>query len=263
MLPKLTVNFQGNFRVTYTSHVNFVCLKIANCPHWNAATLIAWEDLPTNKFATFYETDTCRTGGKFFYISDVAEVNGSHTFHTPQVIRSYMVGTDNDYARRPAHTVSNCAEERSSLEDGANLLNETTSAATDERNWSCNGSAAAGVQQLLLLAPHTQLVLEEPLYQAVRHLLPERQVLDGYRVFLRPGYIRSCGGDYTFMTNVLFRSMSVGVVKEKATFTYVDNCPSDKENAVVNDTNVYLTWGSDDGSSGDGGLSSNWNDTLQ
>ncbi|ETN20900.1 hypothetical protein PPTG_01267 [Phytophthora nicotianae INRA-310] len=40
----------------------------------------------------FYETDTCRTGGKYFYISDVADAIGTHTLDTPQAIRSFMFG---------------------------------------------------------------------------------------------------------------------------------------------------------------------------
>ncbi|KAE8915546.1 hypothetical protein PF005_g4570 [Phytophthora fragariae] len=69
----------------------------------------------------FYETDTCRTGGKFFYISDVGTTKGAHNFQSPQAIRSFMIGK-NDYARRPFLTYSACiaAKERATTTDGNN-----------------------------------------------------------------------------------------------------------------------------------------------
>ncbi|KAF1776763.1 N-terminal acetyltransferase A, auxiliary subunit [Phytophthora cactorum] len=60
-------------------------------------TSIAWNDIPKGHFAMFYETDTCRTGGKYFYISDVADVVGTHTFDSPQAIQSIMFGKPFDY----------------------------------------------------------------------------------------------------------------------------------------------------------------------
>ncbi|KAG3118960.1 hypothetical protein PI124_g3095 [Phytophthora idaei] len=59
----------------------------------------------------FYETDTCRTGGKYFYIPDVADVVGTHTFDSPQAIRSIMFGKGDDYARRPSFIYGECFQE--------------------------------------------------------------------------------------------------------------------------------------------------------
>ncbi|KAL3666953.1 hypothetical protein V7S43_007900 [Phytophthora oleae] len=70
------------------------------------------------------------------------------------------------------------------------------------------------------------------------------------------------GGNYTFKTKQVFGSMAVSVYKTEASFTFVDNCPSDNENTVLNESSVYLTSGSGRGSTEDGGLSSNWNDSL-
>ncbi|KAK1945974.1 hypothetical protein P3T76_003022 [Phytophthora citrophthora] len=65
------------------------------------------------------------------------------------------------------------------------------------------------------------------------------------------------GGSYKFKTQQAFGSMSVGIFKTMPSFTYVNNCPKDRENAMVNGTSVYLTSTSDDD-----GLSTNWNSSL-
>ncbi|EEY54701.1 uncharacterized protein PITG_22136 [Phytophthora infestans T30-4] len=145
MLPTLTVNLQGDQYALYTSLVDFVCMQINNCPHWKFATSVAWEDLPTNKFAIFYETETCQTGGKnHYYISGVVENDGTHAFQTPAAIRSYMVGTIDDHKRRPSRIVSSCVEERASLQDAASTLNGATSSSSDEIKWKTDDAAAAG-----------------------------------------------------------------------------------------------------------------------
>ncbi|KAG1697104.1 hypothetical protein DVH05_017490 [Phytophthora capsici] len=69
------------------------------------------------------------------------------------------------------------------------------------------------------------------------------------------------GGNYTFKTHQAFGSIALGVFKMNRSFTFVDNCPNDRENAVLNETSVYVS-SSEDGSSNEGGLSSNWNDSL-
>ncbi|KAG6958083.1 hypothetical protein JG688_00010676 [Phytophthora aleatoria] len=141
---QLIVNVLGDYTVTYTSHVDYICLTLSNCPHWQLATSIAWKDLPKDNFAIFYETETCRTGGKYFYISDVAEVDGTHTLQTPTAIRSFMVGTNNAYMRRPSRIVSTCVEESTSLEDATRALNGTASNSTYEIKWKTDDAAAAG-----------------------------------------------------------------------------------------------------------------------
>ncbi|KAE9242805.1 hypothetical protein PF004_g6450 [Phytophthora fragariae] len=89
----------------------------------------------------FYETDTCRTGGKFFYISDVGTTKGAHNFQSPQAIRSFMIGK-NDYARRPFLTYSACiaAKERATTTDGNNSKlddsYEITWSTGGHTNWS-------------------------------------------------------------------------------------------------------------------------------
>ncbi|KAK1945979.1 hypothetical protein P3T76_003027 [Phytophthora citrophthora] len=55
----------------------------------------------------FYETDTCRTGGKFFYISDIEHGVGAQK---PQAIRSFMFGNDHNYMRRPSFIYSKCID---------------------------------------------------------------------------------------------------------------------------------------------------------
>ncbi|ETM45586.1 hypothetical protein L914_09408 [Phytophthora nicotianae] len=144
MLSTLIVNFQANYRTVYTSHVDFICMEISNCPHWELATSVAWDDLPTDKFGIFYETTTCRTGGKYFYISDVAKENGTHTLKTPIAIRSFMVGTTNDYMRRPSRIVNSCPEERISLQNATETLNGATSNFTEEIKWKADDAAEAG-----------------------------------------------------------------------------------------------------------------------
>ncbi|KAF4139754.1 hypothetical protein GN958_ATG11065 [Phytophthora infestans] len=62
------------------------------------------------------------------------------------------------------------------------------------------------------------------------------------------------GGEYTFKKNQVFQSMTLGKYDDKP-FKHVNNCPSDKENTVVNETGVLLTWAND-------GLSTNWTNSL-
>jgi hypothetical protein len=86
-------------------------------------------------------TDTCRTGGKFFYISDVAKVNGSHKFSKAQAVRSFMFGDNNDYARRPRLISSKCVlQERSSVEATSTGVNQTT----NEIDWTIDASSSSG-----------------------------------------------------------------------------------------------------------------------
>ncbi|OWZ23310.1 hypothetical protein PHMEG_0001818 [Phytophthora megakarya] len=143
-LPKLTVYFQGNFEAAHMSHSDFECLVITKCSHWELATSISWENLPKDKFAIFYETNTCRTGGKYFYISDVAKVNGTHTFKVPQAIHSFMIGANNDFARRPSRIITSCNTERASIHETEYLLSGTTTYASDEIEWKNETSSEPG-----------------------------------------------------------------------------------------------------------------------
>ncbi|KAG1697106.1 hypothetical protein DVH05_017492 [Phytophthora capsici] len=70
------------------------------------------------------------------------------------------------------------------------------------------------------------------------------------------------GGNYTFETPRAFGSIAIGVYDKAEAFTNEDNCPKDKENVALNESGVYVTSASEDGSFVDGGLSSNWNDSL-
>ncbi|ETP28736.1 hypothetical protein F442_21975 [Phytophthora nicotianae P10297] len=66
-------------------------------------------------------------------------------------------------------------------------------------------------------------------------------------------------GDYTFKKGRVLRSMALGQYKDEEEFTHVNNCPSDTENAVLNETSIFVTWGSDDRPNS---LMSNWTDAL-
>ncbi|OWZ23309.1 hypothetical protein PHMEG_0001817 [Phytophthora megakarya] len=71
------------------------------------------------------------------------------------------------------------------------------------------------------------------------------------------------GGSYTFKKGTRsIRSMMVGVVSgssAKPSITYLDNCPSNKENTTLNQTDIYVSSGSGDH---EYGLSSNWFDEI-
>eukprot|EP00644_Phytophthora_capsici_P002830 jgi/Phyca11/124799/e_gw1.55.277.1 len=108
--PQMSVSYSGGYFVNYTAPGVFKCMSFSTCPHWNTATSITWGDLPKGQFAMFYETETCRTGGKFFYISDIGESVGAHTFEKPQAIRSFMFGKDHDYMRRPTFINTKCTD---------------------------------------------------------------------------------------------------------------------------------------------------------
>ncbi|ETK85735.1 hypothetical protein L915_09546 [Phytophthora nicotianae] len=88
----MSVYFSGGYRATFANTDVYDCMSFTSCPHWQPATSIAWNNIPGVTLLIFYETDTCRTGGKYFYISDVADAIGTHTLDTPQAIRSFMFG---------------------------------------------------------------------------------------------------------------------------------------------------------------------------
>ncbi|KAH7484659.1 hypothetical protein KRP22_005822 [Phytophthora ramorum] len=116
---KVTVQFSKINYISYLSRDTFICITFSSCSDWEPALSITWDDLPIKKYAMFYETDTCRIGGKYYHISDVGTEQGSHTFKTSQAIRSFMIGKDNDYSRRPSVIACSCctAEERAILKE--------------------------------------------------------------------------------------------------------------------------------------------------
>ncbi|KAG1697112.1 hypothetical protein DVH05_017497 [Phytophthora capsici] len=69
-------------------------------------------------------------------------------------------------------------------------------------------------------------------------------------------------GNHTFKTHESFTSVILAELYAERPLEFVDNCPNDRENAVLNETRVYVTSAGEDGSSTDGGLSSNWKDSL-
>ncbi|EGZ17637.1 hypothetical protein PHYSODRAFT_502203, partial [Phytophthora sojae] len=117
--------------------VTYLCLTLPNCATWQPATSISWQNLPANMFATYYETETCRTGGKFFYISDVGTVNGTHNFKSSQAIRSFMLGENNGYARPPSIAFPACVTAK---ERATTMGNDSNSGDMYEVTWSTEGS---------------------------------------------------------------------------------------------------------------------------
>ncbi|EGZ17635.1 hypothetical protein PHYSODRAFT_500422 [Phytophthora sojae] len=135
-LTKLTVDFVPKDSVAYsTSESTYLCMTLTACSTWKPANSVSWQNLPVSKFVMFYTTDTCRTAGKFYYISEVGQVNGTHSFRSPQAIRSFMIG-ENDYGRRPSFIRNACnyAMERVFTTD-----DENNSMSSNEITWITGG----------------------------------------------------------------------------------------------------------------------------
>eukprot|EP00644_Phytophthora_capsici_P002831 jgi/Phyca11/20028/fgenesh1_pg.PHYCAscaffold_55_\ len=57
--------------------------------------------------------------------------------------------------------------------------------------------------------------------------------------------------EYFFASDIA-NPAAIGVYEKEEAFTNVDNCPKDKENVVLNESGVYVTSASEDGSFVDG-----------
>ncbi|GMF18262.1 unnamed protein product [Phytophthora lilii] len=139
---KWTVQFSKHYSTWYESSESYECLSISSCHHWEPALSVSWSKLPKKKFAIFYEMDTCRTGGKFFYMSRVADINGTHKFESPQAIRSVMIGEYDYYTRRPSVIYSRCIsiQEQTRVENAPDA-SEAEGESLYDITWSSDNSS--------------------------------------------------------------------------------------------------------------------------
>ncbi|KAG1697109.1 hypothetical protein DVH05_017495 [Phytophthora capsici] len=104
----LRVTFPKMDNLKYNNTGSWRCLEFQNCDFWQPARSVSWVNLPTNKFAMFFETRNCRAGDKYVFISKQGLRSGINKFKSFQPIRSMMIGENHNYTRRPLSTQFKC-----------------------------------------------------------------------------------------------------------------------------------------------------------
>jgi hypothetical protein len=93
----LRVLLETGIWMDYPNPRSHVCFSIGECDDWLPAKLIAWQNVPTDSFAMFFETASCYRGEDFFsFITDQGQASGNYIFDNLQPIRSMMVGVKKD-----------------------------------------------------------------------------------------------------------------------------------------------------------------------
>ncbi|KAL3666954.1 hypothetical protein V7S43_007901 [Phytophthora oleae] len=114
------------------------CLEFQNCDFWQSARFVSWVNLPTNKFAMFFETRNCRAEDKYVFISKQGLQSGVNKFESFQPIRSMMIRQNHNYTRRPLSTQFKCPTRYESSSVEAAKVEHYTDASTTPSFENCS-----------------------------------------------------------------------------------------------------------------------------
>ncbi|KAE8915982.1 hypothetical protein PF002_g27489 [Phytophthora fragariae] len=96
-MHKLRVIYTTGIIMEYPNPESHTCFSIGKCDNWHPALMVAWFDLPTDRFAMFFEDDNCYSGeGYYMHQSELGDIDGEYGFKKTQPIRSMMMGVKQD-----------------------------------------------------------------------------------------------------------------------------------------------------------------------
>ncbi|KAF4139759.1 hypothetical protein GN958_ATG11000 [Phytophthora infestans] len=120
-IPYMRIKFAEATVLTYTNPKPWRCLKISDCSYWHRSNTVYWNNLGSQYYAVFYESDSCDPDedDEYSYVSDLGYSVGDYTFKTSRVLRSMALGRYN--GERAFTYANNCPSG-----DETSAVNETS-----------------------------------------------------------------------------------------------------------------------------------------